>query len=320
MAVLALFSHFYLREELRTVEWVGVSVPSDLRQLPPIPPLCRSLPRGMFAHRHPPPPNRSPSPSCQVLTAAAGAVGVGSIAAPAPQSAEEARLVPSLSAALALLSLLCALAGLEMLARAVQLRDKAPLCELSTRSRSLHELAAGIQGGLLFGLSAAASRATLLLSGQLGVPALIPLGACACTEALALRGSPRIPGLGPAAVRLRVCCAYRPCAHRTACLRVARHHRHLLLGAVHCRRLLPSGARAQGRPRRCRLHVRGHLDDCQRRAHRGRCAQRAPATDGSRARDVVGIARRHRDGSLSPRQAGSGGRCGRRPKAYPMMI
>lgn len=113
-----------------------------------------------------------------MLTASAGAVGVGSIAAPAPQSAEEGALVMSLSAALVLLCLLGGLAGLELLARRVQLRDKsAPICELSSHARALHELAAGIQGGLLFGLSAAASRAALLLSEQLGAPALVPLGA-----------------------------------------------------------------------------------------------------------------------------------------------
>jgi multidrug transporter EmrE-like cation transporter len=147
MAVLALFSHYYLREELRALEWLGVAV------------------------------------------AATGAMGVGAVGGGGGGSGPSSNGAPALleasaPAALLLCAMVGALGGLEVIARAAQLRDKRlasplPLYELSARGHALHELATGVQGGLLFGLSSAASRTALLLSAQLRLPALVPLGVCA---------------------------------------------------------------------------------------------------------------------------------------------
>mmetsp|Transcript_21576 Transcript_21576/g.50306 ORF Transcript_21576/g.50306 Transcript_21576/m.50306 type:complete len:247 (+) Transcript_21576:394-1134(+) len=136
MAVLALFSHYYLHEELRRIEWLGV------------------------------------------LTAGLGAVGVGVVAAPtdSSDSPELTKLELTPTTLLLLLGLLIALVSLEVLVRAVAVREKAPICEMGSGSRALHEFATGLQAGIMFGLSAAASRCALLLSMQFAQPILIPVG------------------------------------------------------------------------------------------------------------------------------------------------
>jgi len=148
MAVLAIFSHFYLHEVLQRTEQIGVAM------------------------------------------AALGTIGVGLTATPAKSVMPNARL-----GALLLVMMGVAFATLEsMLQHASHLADrpKAKLQELADqvglgdviaagRRPSSHriEVVAGLQGGMLFGLSASSARTGMLLAELLELPALVAIGIAA---------------------------------------------------------------------------------------------------------------------------------------------
>lgn len=146
LAILALFSHYYLREELQPLERVGVAL------------------------------------------AVAGTVGVGMTAEPFEDAMPNARTGSLLLClmAFAFMALEGALQHASRHAggpgpRLQELADASGLGEVisaaSHRSGTQSiELIAGVQAGMLFGLSAASARTAMLLAQLLDAPALAPLG------------------------------------------------------------------------------------------------------------------------------------------------
>ncbi len=147
MAVLAVFSHFYLKEELHRNERIGVAI------------------------------------------AVVGTVGIGATAAPAddamPLLLTGSALLLLMVAGFALLEL-----GLRRLSAATSDGSRPTRLQALMVARGLGdviassrrpalqklELIAGVQAGLLFGLSAASARTGMLLASLLDAPAFGPLG------------------------------------------------------------------------------------------------------------------------------------------------
>jgi len=146
MAILAIFSHFYLREVLQPIERIGVAM------------------------------------------AVLGTIGVGLTATPGKLAMPNARAGLLLLTAMAVA--FAALEGmLQHASRAAsgpklqELADASGLTEVMAAGRrpTTHriEAVAGVQGGMLFGLSAATARTGMLLSDLLELPVIAPLGVAA---------------------------------------------------------------------------------------------------------------------------------------------
>ena len=160
MAILAVFAHFYLREELQRQEQVGVAI------------------------------------------AMLGSVGIGAVATPAddamPLAASGTLLLVATGGVLAAIEAalrrsMAALRGtrgdgssgsllrprLQELMLAEGLSDVLASAAGEGSLSARIELLAGVQAGMLFGLSAASARTGMLLASQLGAPPFAPLGICA---------------------------------------------------------------------------------------------------------------------------------------------
>jgi len=146
MAILALFSHFYLKEILQTIERVGVAMA-----------VIGTIGVGLTASQSKSVmPNVSMGSFLLAVMAACFAALEGTL-----QHASRASSGPKLQA----------------------LADATGLGEAIAAGRRpiMHriEVVAGLQGGMLFGLSAASARTGMLLSELLELPVMAPLGVAA---------------------------------------------------------------------------------------------------------------------------------------------